>query len=484
MKRNIARWSAALAVLVAALGLGAHALASSRSATAAPPSRLTVWPEFGLNPQRSDATAQPTGITAANVGHLAGRTVALPGTVDSSPIYLHGADVGGARHDAAFMTTDYGITIALDTSSGRILWRFRPPGLHKWLGSGQITTASPILDPGHRFLYATSPNGVVHKLSVATGREQPGWPVSITPLPEREKLTASLNISGGYLLASTGGYFGDAPPYVGHLAAISLARHRIAHVFNTLCADRDTIIAPASCSASDSAILSRSGPVVEPGGQRVLIATGNAPYNGTTDFGDSVIELTLPALKLRQAYTPTNHAELNSSDTDLGSGSPAILPGGLAWIAGKDGIQRVLDLSGLDGSPPGSPARTGGELQTLPIPGGGQIFTTPAVWQHLLFVADGGGTGAFRVSGKRLTQVWENGTPGTSPILAGGLLYVYNPGGSLVVYRPASGKVIATLQAAAGHWNSPIVVDGHILIPTGDDNDHATSGSIQIYSAR
>ncbi|HZL54681.1 MAG TPA: PQQ-binding-like beta-propeller repeat protein [Solirubrobacteraceae bacterium] len=451
MKRNIARWRAALAVLVAALGLGAHALASSRSASAAPASRLTVWPEFGLNPQRSDATAKPTGITAANVGHLAGRTVALPGTVDSSPIYLHGADVGGARHDAAFMTTDYGITIALDTSSGRILWRFRPPGLHKWLGSGQITTASPILDPGHRFLYATSPNGVVHKLSVATGREQPGWPVSITPLPEREKLTASLNISGGYLLASTGGYFGDAPPYVGHLAAISLARHRIAHVFNTLCADRDTIIAPASCSASDSAILSRSGPVVEPGGQRVLIATGNAPYNGTTDFGDSVIELTLPALKLRQAYTPTNHAELNSSDTDLGSGSPA---------------------------------RTGGELQTLPIPGGGQIFTTPAVWQHLLFVADGGGTGAFRVSGKRLTQVWENGTPGTSPILAGGLLYVYNPGGSLVVYRPASGKVIATLQAAAGHWNSPIVVDGHILIPTGDDNDHATSGSIQIYSAR
>ena len=40
----------------------------------------------------------------------------------------------------------------------------------------------------------------------------------------------------------------------------------------------------------------------------MLIATGNAPYNGTTDFGDSLIELTLPGLKLRQAYTPTDQA--------------------------------------------------------------------------------------------------------------------------------------------------------------------------------
>lgn len=483
-RRAAARWSVALATALAAFASVALSIGSPGATAAAAPSRLLDWPEFGLDPQRSNATARPTGITAANVAHLTGRVIALPGTVDSSPIYLHGAAVAGGRHDTAFMTTDYGITVALDAASGRILWTFRPPGLHKWLGSSQITTASPILDAGHRYVYATSPDGVIHKLSVSGGKEQPGWPVSITPRPDREKLTASLNISAGHLLASTGGYIGDAPPYVGHVVAISLSRHRIAHVFNTLCADRATIIDPASCSASDSAILSRSGPVVEPGGRRVLIATGNAPYNGTTDFGDSVIELTLPGLRLRQVYTPTNQAQLNDTDTDLGSGSPAILPGHLAWIAGKDGLQRLLDLSALDGQAPGAPARTGGELQTLPIPGGGQIFTTPAVWRGVVYVADGGGTGAFRVSGRRLRQVWENGTAGTSPILAGGLLYVYNPGGSLVVYRPGSGKVVATLKAAAGHWNSPIVVDGHILIPTGSDNDHSTTGSLQLYSAR
>ena len=72
----------------------------------------------------------------------------------------------------------------------------------------------------------------------------------ITPLPVREKLTASLNISGGELLASTGGYIGDAPPYVGHLVAISLASGHIDAVFNTLCANRRRIIDPTSCPAS------------------------------------------------------------------------------------------------------------------------------------------------------------------------------------------------------------------------------------------
>src|ERR1700685_3797165 len=33
-------------------------------------SELTDWTEFGLDPQRSDATNRPTGITAQNVGRL------------------------------------------------------------------------------------------------------------------------------------------------------------------------------------------------------------------------------------------------------------------------------------------------------------------------------------------------------------------------------------------------------------------------------
>ena len=484
MSRRTPRQVVALAVALAALVVGVGALTAAGTSVAAAP-RLTDWPEFGLNPQRTNATDQPTGITAANVGRLRLRTVALPGTADNSAVYVHGVRVNGADHDVAIVTTTYGITLAVDADDGQILWRFVPRGIAAWSGSGQITTASPIVGPGDTDVYATSPNGLVHKLAIVDGREQPGWPVRITPAPHTEKLTASLNIADGDLLASTGGYFGDSPPYVGHIVALSLAGGRVEHVFNTLCANRAKIINPARCSASDSAILSRSGPVVEPGATRVLIATGNAPYNGTTNFGDSVIELTLPDLKRRQVYTPTDQAMLNTGDLDLGSGSPALLPGQLVWMAGKDGIQRVLAGSALDGSAPGTPPRTGGELQTLPTPGGQQLFTAPAVWHNLLFVADGAGTSAYRVSGSRLHAIWQNATAGTSPVLAGGLLYVYDPGGGAIsVYHPASGRRITVLSGAGGHWNSPIVVDGHLIEPTGNANDHLTSGSLEIYSVR
>ena len=476
---------AAIAVLCAcALGLGGTLAASAQPGrTAAIAPTLLDWPEFGLDAQRSNATNLSPGITATNVPHLALRTVTLPGTADDSAIYLHDATVGGGTHDAIFVTTTYGITLAIDANTGRTLWRFTPPGIATWSGSSQITTASPIADAATGYVYSTSPNGLVHKLGIADGHEASGWPVRITPLPSREKLTASLNIAGSELLASTGGYFGDAPPYVGHVVAISLASGHIDAVFNTLCADRRRILDPKTCPVSDSAILSRSGPVVEPGGNRVLIATGNAPYNGSTQFGDSVIELTLPGLDRRQVYTPVDQAKLNSTDSDLGSGSPAVLPGGLVLDGGKDGLLRLLNLAALDGHPPGGPARTGGQLQLLPTPGGAQLFSAPAVWHGLVFVADGGGTAAYRVAGRRLHLVWQNGTHGTSPIVAGGLLYVYDmDAGGLAVYHPASGKLITTLAVPAGHWNSPIAIDGHVIEPTGNANDHATTGQLAIFS--
>ncbi len=136
--------------------------------------RLLDWPEFGLDPQRSDVSELSTGITAANVAHLHRITVTLPGTVDSSPIYLHGASVGGASHNVAVVSTTYGKTIALDADSGRILWTFTPAGYCGWAGSSQITTTSPLADPGGQFVYAASPNGLIHKLSLSNGVEQSG----------------------------------------------------------------------------------------------------------------------------------------------------------------------------------------------------------------------------------------------------------------------------------------------------------------------
>lgn len=464
--------------------------APTGTAAAGVPAALRDWPEFGLNPQRTDASDETTGITAANVNRLRRLRVALPGTVDSSPVYLHGVSVAGAVRDVTILTTTYGKTLAIDVSDGHILWTFTPPGYSRWAGSAQITTASPLADPNRLSVYAASPDGLIHKLSLADGSEDRAgaWPVAITRDPTHEKLAAALNIDGPDVVAATGGYFGDAPPYQGHLALIDRSSGALRGVFNTLCSERRGLITPARCPSSDSAILSRAGAVVEPGGRRLLIDTGNGPWNGTTDFGDSVLELTFPGLRLRQSYTPTNQAQLNTSDTDLGSSAPALLGHNRVVLAGKDGIMRVLALSRLNGRPPSARHDAlGGELQRLPIPGGGELFTAPAVWRHggrtTVFVGGPSGTGAYALRGGRLHPLWINHEAGTSPIVAGGLLYVYEPGGGGIdVYAPGSPRPLVKLPGAPGHWNSPIVVDGHIVEPEGDANEHRLSGTLDLFS--
>jgi hypothetical protein len=453
---------------------------------------LTEWPEFGLDPQRSDATEAPTGITAANIGKLNDRRVTLPGTIDSSPIYLAGAQVRGATHDVAIVTSSYGRTFALDATTGKRLWTYTPPGYSSWVGTPQITNTSPLLDPdpAHRYVYTASPDGRVHKLLLASGTEvhTGGWPVTVTKDPTKEKMGSALNVDGPYVIATTSGYIGDAPVYQGHVVLIDRESGKIAAVFNTLCADRHTIIVPTSCPQSDSAILSRGGAVVEPDGKRLLVDTGNATWDGRHYFGDSVLELTVPGLHLRQSYTPTNQAELNANDLDLGSSAPALLGESRVLVAGKDGVMRVLDLARLDGHPPGGKPRLGGEVQTLETPGDTQLFTAPAVWHHgtetTVFVADFSATAAYALRGGRLHKLWQNDTPGTSPIVAGGLIYVYEPSaGGIEVYRPGSSTPIAKLPGSPGHWNSPIVVDGHVIEPEGDANEHSGSGTIDLFTA-
>ena len=69
--------------------------------------------------------------------------------------------------------------------------------------------------------------------------------------------------------------------------------------------------------------------------------------------------------------------------------------------------------------------------------------------------------------------------------MAGELLYVYHPeAGGIDVYTPGSPRPIAKLAGAPGHWNSPIVVDGHIVEPEGDANDHRLTGTLDLFSVR
>jgi hypothetical protein len=441
---------------------------------------LTDWPMFGLSPSRPSATNVATGITAAKAGRLQRRQVRMPGTVDSTPIILG---------DTAFATTTYGKTVAVDLRSGAIRWTFTPASFDRVAGTAQITNASPAADPSRRFVFTASPDGAIHKLSVADGREAPGWPVTITRDPTHEKLTSSLNVSGGRVIATMGGYIGDAPSYQGKVVTLDRASGHIDGVFNSLCSDRRTIIEPSSCPSTDSAIWGRAGAVVLPGSGDLLAATSNGPFDGVHDWGDSVVRLSPDAGRLLAHWTPADQARYEEQDIDVGSTSPAYLGSGLVLQGGKDAKLHLLSLSGLHGVTGAAGTRLGGDLQVLPTPGGQMMFTAPAVWHDgsrtLVFVATGGGTTAYTVRAGRLRPLWGNDHAGTSPIVAGGLLYVYDPtGGGLRIYRPASGRSVATLAAGGGHWNSPVVAGGHLVMGEGNANDHRSDGGVlDVWSA-
>ena len=476
---------------------GPPAIASSTQ-VASEHGRDGDWTRFNYDAVRSGVGPTATGITAQNAGTLQTRVVRIDGTADSSPIELHDVRVAGSARDAIVVTTSYGHTIAIDPASGSILWEFRPPGTARLEGTSRVTTASPVADPERRHIYVASPDGFIHKLELASGREvrQDHWPARVTRNAKTEKIGGALNLSGNQLLAVIGGYEENTPnaqSYQGHVVSIDHGSGRILQVFNALCSDHRALLVPRSCHANDAGIWARSGVVVEPGSGRLLVATGNGHFNGSTRWGDSVLELSPDASRVLHNWTPGNQAQLDRTDFDIGSTAPAVLPvtqgRHLAVQGGKDGVLRLLDLDRLNGSSGGAGPRTSGELQAISTLGGGLMFTAPAVWTqsgHIyVFVGDEDGIAGYTlVEGRvpQLAQIWSSPTKSTSPIIAGGLLYAFDlPNRTLDIRVPTTGKLIRSLPAAIGHWNSPIAIGGRVVLPVGDYQKHLTEGVIYIY---
>jgi outer membrane protein assembly factor BamB len=497
--RGFGRWALPLALtaLVAACGSkSATATSPAPAAGGAPAVAVPAgdWPTFGYDSART-GVGPASGITAANARQLTLRTAHIDGIADSAAVELHAVRVQGRRRDLIVVDTTYGRTIAIDPGTGGLLWEFRPPGVNATPGNFQVTTATPTVDPNRRYLYSASPDGVIHKLSVATGRQV--WSRSITFDARHEKLASALGVSGRYVVAVTGGYYGDAPPYDGHVVMIARTNGRIVHVWNSECSNQHRLIPARSCPVTNgggnSGIWGRAGAVIEPGSGRILVATGNGPFDGRTNWSQSLLELTPDAGGLLHNWTPVNQIKLSGADLDVGSTSPTLLPPyhGLRLVVqgGKNSKLTLLDLARLNGTAGPASGRLGGELQQISAPGGDLVYSAPAVQSIggsiFVFAATASGTAAYQLVGgarPRLRVAWQNGTGGTSPVLSGGLLYVYNQqDGALIIRNALSGAQLRSLPVPVGHWNSPIVVGGRIILPTGSYHSSAGSSTIAIY---
>ena len=472
------------------------------------PSRAgaTDWPQFNFDGQHTGNNPLETTIQTGNVSTLHVRYhVTLPSVADGAPAFLQGVSTGQGIKDLLFLNTKDGRILALDAATGTTIWSHRPAtGPH-------YTTSSPAVDPNRQFVYAYALDGRVHKYNVGDGTEAVGvgWPELATFKPTVEKGSSALSLvtTGGgakFLYVSNGGYPGDAGDYQGHVTAINLATGA-QNVFNTDCSNLSCHLAEngsgdcsqpqPDCSHVQSAVWARAGVVYSSDLDLIFFATGNGDYDANTggrDWGDSVLAIHpdgtgsgagLPV----DSYTPTEFQILQNDDADLGSTSPAILPGVPGSNIAHLGVQsqkqpfmspyttakiRLLNLSNLSGS--GAPGHVGGEIQKIDVPQGGEVLTAPAVWVNppdgsvWVFYANGNGISGLKimvdgVGNPSIATQWTDGTGGTSPIVANGILYYASFSGMLAL-DPTTGSQLWGGTIGGIHWESPIVVNGRLYV--------------------
>lgn len=430
------------------------------------PMAVGNWPVFGHDPSRS-GNAGDSRLSVANAVRLRLRWRVNLGEVADSALIVAGNRV--------FLTSKSGTTYALSASDGSTMWSFPTHGPN-------ITTSAPAYDSVTKALYVPGVDGFIHKLDLA-GNESTGhgFPAQITTAPGTEKNASPLNVANGYLYTQTSGYLGDGTPYVGHVVTIRL-RDGAKTVFNTLCSSQHRLIEPQTCSQQRSGMWSRSGVVVDPDPSmrgRIYVTTGNGPFDPSNGaYGDSVLSLSADARQLLAYYTPANYAELEATDQDLGSSSPALLPRDarsatplMAVQGGKDMFVRLLDRTRLGG--------VGRALQTIDL--GDKLFSAPAV------VSDNGttwividvssGVHAFKLvtqNGKsQLAEAWhtdvQSTSEGTSPAVSNRVVFVA-ANGALVALDLRSGHRLWSRVIGRIHWQSPVIANSTLYCSDEDGN--------------
>jgi hypothetical protein len=477
---------------------------------------LYNWLQFNGDSSHSGSNSLENILSLSNVSSLQVRfQVTLTAVADGAPVYLSNVPTAGGFRNLVFVTLRTGGVAALDGSTGATVWS-QPSLAPACLINNNLvrneacyTTSSPVLDPDRQYVYSYGLDGYVHKFAVADGTEilTAGWPELASLKVYDEKGSSALSLAtaksgANFLYVTNGGYPGDAGNYQGHLTAINLA-DGTQKVFNALCSNQavhfvDSRVASGpDCTANtQSAIWARPGVVYDPVNDRIYMATGNGDFTpGSFRWGETVFALHPDGSGAGNgnpldSYTPANFLSLTNTDTDLGSTAPALLPANtgkyphLGVQGGKDSVLRLLNLDNLSGQ--GQVGQTGGEVFSMALPMGGVILTQPAVWVNpadgstWVFVSSLSGLAGLELvldgAGNPSLQVRWTAGPGTSPILANGVLY-YARSGLISALNPTSGSLLWSSSQVGGiHWQSPIVANGVLYIE--DQNGRLTAFSL------
>ena len=344
----------------------------------------------------------------------------------------------------------------LDASNGAVLWHTNvgTPVPLSSLPCGNIDplgiTGTPVLDAGTNRVYAVAevsgPHHVLVGLDAGNGAvvmQRTIDPPGSNPTVQQQR--AALALANGLVYVPLGGLDGDCGNYHGWVVASQPDGGGPLYSYEV------------AAGTGEGGIWAPSGAVID-GAGNLYVATGNSTSRGAWDGGDSVLKLS-PTLQLVDWFAPTDYAQLNASDTDLGSNGPSLLNGGLVFQVGKGSTGYLLSSTHLGNV--GGQVFAGGVCTSF----GGNAYSDPYI-----YVPCTDGMRALRLSGASFTVAWHGpgGTAG-SPIVAGGLVWVldYN-GGIVYALDPTSGAVRFQDNAGAmQHFATPAAAGGRVFFGAG-----------------
>ena len=441
---------------------------------------------------RSGAYLNETMLTTANVNvDKFGKLYSYPvdGAVYAQPLYVSGVTINGTRRNVLYVATmnDKVYAFDADGASTAPLWTtdFTNPaqkvtavpildiasGGNIWGNVGIEST--PVIDRGAETIYLvarTKENGAylqrLHALDITTGLERAGSPVTITGSvqgtaldstvepggqaitfnPKMEQQRAALALSNGVVLVAWCGHE-DKPPYHGWIMG-----------FNSTTLARVGIFAVTRDVYEGGIWQGGRAPTLDADGN-AYFATGNAFWDGTRNFGDSLLKFSVSraGLTLVDYFTPGNEEILNVNDDDLSGSGFTLLPGTLPGMTkpllvggGKEGVLYLLDPNNLGHKVKNDPQIP----QKIPL-NGGHVMGGPVYWNSasagpLVYNwSEDDVLVGYRLSNDKLV---------TPPYLQGAIRSPEHPGGSLTVSANGSATgtgivwgSIPTIKADAKH---------------------------------
>jgi uncharacterized repeat protein (TIGR03806 family) len=490
----------------------AAAANSAGTGWASPSLTFTTLPSVALvssttwhyDNSRQGANTNETTLTPANVntnsfGKLFSYTV--DGHVYAQPLILTGVNIPGqGLHNVVVVATQHNSVYAFDADSnagatGGLLW-------HTNMGTSSATpnndygnrygpyhdinpevgiAGTPVIDPASGTLYfdvftheGTNYFHRIHALDVATGNERPYGAVAVSASvpgvgvgssggilpfnPMQSLQRPALTLVNGILFVLFTGY-ADTDPYHGWVFGYeaSTLRRLTNYIFNTSPNSTTAVWGP---NAGECGIWMAGNGLCVDANTNLFFEVGNGPFNantnGGTEYGDSFVKLAVSSsLTVADYFTPYNQASLASSDSDLGSGGPLLLPDVVGSTThrhlivgcGKQGTVYLVDRDNM------GHYNTANDNQIVQSIAGavGGTWSSPAYFDNRIYYHGSGDvlkafsiTNAFITTAPSSKSATSFGYPGATPVVSAngtqnGIVWdlqtdAYSSGGAAVLH--------------------------------------------------